>query len=523
MARLKNKRHVLMGPLAALAVVVLAACGTTVATTEEGTDSVTEETSENRVVTVAQNPGISQLNPNISTLSSERVMWNLLWDGLTTESEEAGVQPELATEWTTSEDGLTWTFSLRDDVTFHDGRPFGADDVVKTVMFVLEPENASPQRSKLSSVTNVVAVDDTTVEFTLDATTPQLPSALVDVKIFDVDNSDTINETGNGTGPFVLDGFVPDQELSVLPNKNYWGEVPVIDGIKVVKYADPVAARAALESGTIDVMWSVPFDQVSSLIDVGMKAVVPDNPSQASTLGVDTLSPPFDDPRARQALSYAIDRVTMQAVAFGGLGELNFGSTLVSPNNEYFAPDELIDYSYDLDKAKELFNEAGVVEGTTLVCWAGDMAPQYRAQCEVLQQSLAEIGITLDIEVNEGSTWAARFYPAGKEYGGLIVPNYLSREPAPLPFVVSYFGVDGWSPSNWPGNAEYEEAKARVQSVTATDDIRSAFADFQRITSEEQPTVVVMNVAQPSISRPDLGGVWMEFNGTIHVEGSVIQ
>lgn len=514
MPRMNTARRLMAGVVVAVAVTALAACATT--------DGTTGSTAENRVVTIGQTAGISQLNANISTLSAERIMWNLLWDGLTTQTEAGAVEPDLATEWTASDDGLTWTFTLREGVTFHDGRPFVADDVVKTITYVLDPENASAQRSKLTNVTAVTAVDDSTVEFTLNAPMPQLPAALVDVKIFDVDNIDTINETGNGTGPFVLDSFVPDQELSLVPNEDFWGEVPTIEGIKVVKYADETAAQAALDSGTIDIIWSVGFDQVSSLVEEGMTTIVPPNPSQAAVFVIDNMSAPFNDPRARQALSYATDRETMQAVGFGGLGELNFGSTLVSPKNEYYAPDEVVDYSYDLDKAKELFDEAGVVEGTKLLCWA-TIGPQYRAQCEVLQQSLAEIGITLDIEVNEGSTWAARFYPAGKEYAGLIVPNYLSREPAPLPFVASYFGIDGWSETNWPGTPEYEDAKARIKSATDPEDIAAAFADFQRITSEEQPLVVIMNVGQPSASLPDVGGVWMEFNGTIHVEDVVIK
>ncbi|MGB4135136.1 MAG: ABC transporter substrate-binding protein [Microbacterium sp.] len=515
MQKSKNRR-LTAAAIAAVTAVTLVACGAS----DEGAG--TGKPAETRAVTVGQTIGISQLDPNISTLSAERVMWNLLWDGLTRQTENGTVEPELATEWETSEDGLTWTFSLRDDVTFHDGRAFVADDVVKTVERVLDPEIASPQRSKLASVAAVTAVDEHTVKFTMSAPMQQMPAALVDVKIIDVDNIDTLNTTGNGTGPYKLDNFVPDQELSLVPNEDYWDEVPTIPGIKIVKYADETAARTALDSEAIDVLWSVPFDKVTELADAGMTTVVPPNPSQTSVLLVDNMSAPFDNPTARQALSYAIDRETMQATAFGGLGEVNTGSTLVSPLNEFFAPNAVNDYSYDLDKARELFAKAGVAEGTTFLCWA-TTAPQYRAQCEILQQSLAEIGITLDIEVNEGSTWAARFYPAGKEYAGLIVPNYLSREPAPLPFVAAYFGVNGWSESNWPGTPEYEDAKALIESATDEADIREGFTEFQRITSQEQPLLAVLNVGQPSSTLASITGVWMEANGTIHVEGAGIK
>ena len=510
-------RRIAAGVIAVSAALALAACGAPDTSTDPSSPG-----GENRVVVVGQTIGVSQLDPNISTLSAERVMWNLLWDGLTRQTEDGVVEPELASEWTTSDDALVWTFTLRDDVTFHDGRPFVADDVVKTIDRVLDPEVASPQRSKLATVTDVTAVDEHTVQLTLSEPMPAMPAALVDVKIIDVDNLDTLNTTGNGTGPFVLENFVPDQELSVVPNEDYWGEVPEIEGIKVMKYADETAARTALDSGAIDVMWSVPFDQVAGMADGGKSTIVPPNPSQSSVFLVDNGSAPFDDPRARQALSFAVDRETMKVAAFGGLGEVNNGSTLVSPLNDFYAGDVVQDYSYDLDKAKQLFADAGVAEGTSFLCWAAN-APQYRAQCEILQQSLAEIGIELTIEVNESSTWAARFYPAGKEYAGLIVPNYLSREPAPLPFVASYFGVDGWSESNWPGTPEYEEAKSQIKSAPDEAAIREPFAEFQRITSEEQPLVVVLNVGQPSSAVADVDGVWMESNGTIHVEGVAIK
>ncbi|WP_029138128.1 ABC transporter substrate-binding protein [Nakamurella lactea] len=472
------------------------------------------------MITIGQTIGVSQLDPNISTLSSERVMWNLLYDGLTKQTESGEVEPDLATEWSASDDGLTWTFTLRDGVKFHDGRALVADDVVQVVQRVLDEKNASPQRSKLAAVTAVAATDEKTVTFTMSGPMPQMPAALVDVKIIDAKNLDKLNTTGNGTGPYKLDSFVPDQELSVVPNPDYWAGQPGNGGIKIVKYADETAGRTALGSGAVDILWAVPYDQVSGLQDSGLNIVSPSNPSQTSIFEVDGAHGTFADAQARQALSYAVDRKTMQEAAFGGLGEINYGSTLVSPSNKYYDKAAVQDYSYDLDKAKELFAEAGVKQGTKFTCWASSSSPQYRTQCEILQQSLAEIGYTVAIQVNEGSTWAAKFYPAGKDYSDLIVPNFLSREPAPLPFVASYFGKDGWSESNWAGTPEYEMTKSSIKTATEESDIKSAFADFQKITSTEQPVISVLNVGEPSATGTDIEGVWIESDGTIHVEGA---
>ncbi|HEY0117553.1 MAG TPA: ABC transporter substrate-binding protein [Cellulomonas sp.] len=504
------------GALAATAL-LLAACGTPDTGAGEGSSASADVGDD--TLTVGQTSGITQLDPNTTTLSTERVLWNLLWDGLTTQTEQGDVEGELATDWTTSDDQLTWTFTLRDDVTYHDGRAFTATDAVKNIERVLDPDIASPQRAKISSVTGAAAPDDTTLVLTLSAPMSQLPAALVDVKMTDVDDIDAVNTDANGTGPYTLVDFVPDQQVTLAANPDYFGGEPEVATVEIVKYSDITSAESAVAGGAIDVLWGLPFDQLESQVGTGLTAVTPADPSQTAVLEVDTLSAPFDDPRARQALSYATDRAAIQAASYGGLGELNLGSTLVSPVNPY-ATDDVTDYTYDLDRAKELFAEAGVAEGQSFTCWAtaGGSFPEFATTCQILQASLAEIGIDLTIETNESSTWIAAFYPAGKSYPGLIVTDYLSREAAPLPFVADYFGEGGWSPSNWPGTPEYEAAKQLIKTATDDEGVTEGFARFQTITSREQPLINILNVGTPSVVRPGVSGVWMEGNGTTHVE-----
>lgn len=505
-----------VGVLTATAL-LLAACGTPDQGAGEGSSA--SAAAGDDTLTVGQTSGITQLDPNTTTLSTERVLWNLLWDGLTTQTEQGKVEGELATGWTTSDDQLTWTFTLRDDVTFHDGRAFTATDAVKNIERVLDPDIASPQRAKISSIATATAPDDTTLVLTLSAPMAQLPAALVDVKMTDVDHIDAVNTDANGTGPYTLVDFVPDQQVTLAANPDYFGGAPEVAAVEIVKYSDITSAESAVASGAIDVLWGLPFDQLESQVGTGLTAVTPKDPSQTAVLEVDTLSAPFDDPRARQALSYATDRKAIQEASYGGLGEINLGSTLVSPVNPY-ATDDVTDYTYDLDKAKELFAEAGVTPGQGFTCWAtaGGSFPEFATTCQILQASLAEIGIDLKIETNESSTWIAQFYPAGKSYPGLIVTDYLSREAAPLPFVADYFGAGGWSPSNWPGTPEYEAAKQLIKSATDDAGITEGFAQFQTITSREQPLVNILNVGTPSVVRAGVSGVWMEGNGTTHVE-----
>ena len=503
-----KRTKILIGGGLAMAL-VLGGCAT-----DSGGDSAST------TLRIGQTSGITQLDPNTTTFTAERVLWSLLWDGLTAQAKSGEVIPALATSWETSDDQLTWTFHLRDDAKFHDGRQFTSEDAAKNINRVLDVEVGSPQRAKITMVTAATPVDATTLQVSLETPAPQLPAAIIDIKMTDVDNLDSINQAANGTGPFTLASFVPDQEVTLERNPDYFGTKPSIEKVTITKYSDTTSAQSALSSNAIDMMWGVPYDQVQPQIDAGYVAVGPSDPAQAAVFEIDNSSAPFNDVRARQALSYATDRAAIQIAAYGGFGVLNTGSTLISPNSP-FASTKVMDYSYDLDKAKNLFAQAGVAEGDTLTCWATAGAyPEFAIACQILQQSLAEIGINLEIKTNETSTWAELFYPAGKSYPGTIIPDLVSREAPPLPFIVNYFGSEGWSEGNWPGTADFEKAKAVIQASTDQNELKDAFATAQEILSVQQPLVSILNVGPASLLQSSVSGVWVEPSGTMHVEAA---
>lgn len=518
----RSTRKVAVASLA-LAGIVLAGCASA---SDEPTDASSSDVTESPTsgeLRVGQTTGIAQLDPNTSTLSSERVTWNALWDGLVAQTAEGTLEPELALEWTASEDGLTWTFLLRDDVTFHDGRGLTAADVVDNILRVQDESNASRYLSNVAMVTSVEAASDYEVVFTLDTVTPQFAAGLVDIKMTDVQNIDSINSDANGTGPYVLESFIPDQEVVLTANPDYWGGAPATEVITITKYADVTSASSALQSGGLDLQWGVPYDQVADLQEAGFVAVLPEVPAQAAVWEIDNSSEPFDNPDARKALAYATDREAISAAAYGGLGEINDSGTIITPASDYFASDLSGTYAYDLDRAKELFDAAGVGPDDTFTCWA--MAggyPEFTTSCQVLQASMAEIGLTVEVETADSSSWAARFYPAGTPYPWTIAPDFLSREAPPLPFVLTYFGENGWSSANWDGTDEYEAAKQVVLDSAEEDEVRQAFLSAQEILSAEVPLVGILNTSQPSMAAATVNGVWVESNGTLHVESATV-
>src|SRR5919204_667255 len=135
----------------------------------------------------------------------------------------------------------------------------------------------------------------------------------------DTRNIAAINKTANGTGPFKLKSFVPDTSVTLVRNDAYWGQKPGVREIDIVRQPDPTAAVTALRGAKIDLMWQGPPTQVGSLADEKNVSVLkPTQISSAAIWELDNTTPPFNDARARQALSYAMNRDAMVKAAYFG-------------------------------------------------------------------------------------------------------------------------------------------------------------------------------------------------------------
>lgn len=499
---------------------VLSACGGSSggASPNPATSDVdASELDTDGVLVVGQAGGIAKLDPNTISSSFAAVLQPLLWNGLTKWDEDMQAVPDLADSWESSADLKTWTFKLRDGVTYHDGRPFTAEDAVANINRVLDPEIASQERVKIEDITTARAVDATTLELQLSAPNAILPAALVEVKMSDVENIETVDRDANGTGPYKLKEFVADTRVVLERNEDYWGEPASAKEIQIVRAADTTAGRTSLVAGDLDILYGMPPADAAALAGE-LNLLEPNLVSGSATWEVDTTSPPFNDKRARQALSYAMNRQAMLEAAYSGLGDVPTQNNLVNANNAAAASEGLVDYEFDLDRAKELFEEAGVVPGTRFTFWAlAGSYDEWVTMGEILQQDLEKIGYGLDIERREVSTWLERFFPAGQQYPGTIVANYLS-----LPAVPAYtlsFLLTGTCECNWD-NPEYNEL--HKQALAEPDDAARAeiYADMQRLISEEAPVLVAAQATQLSAANSRVQGVWVESDGDLHLENA---
>jgi peptide/nickel transport system substrate-binding protein len=469
-------------------------------------------------LTVGAAQGIPQLNPAIRTFAWEEALFPLLWNGLTKTDESGEVVPDLAESWEASDDQLTWTFKLREGVTFNDGSAFDADDVVATFDYYLDPATTTQEANKLAVVSDVVAVDPTTVEFTLSEPIAVFPLGIVWVKMLDTESLDTIDKEPIGTGPYKVSEFTPDSSLTLVPNDEYFGDAPALDSIEFVKTAESTSAVTALRSGDLDVLWSVPQGDVGQFESGGdISLVRPNTPSQWPSWEMDTTSAPFDDVRARQALAYATDREAILDAAYAGQGTISTTNNALGDENPWFGG-ELTDYSYDLDKAQQLFAEAGVEEGDTITWWGvAGQYPEWNTSGEILQASLEEIGITLEIDNNDIGTWVDKFYPAGKSYPAMIVPNFQSTPPEPA-YSLNFY-QEGRCECNWTSP---EFAAAYTAAIAEPDEAlrKEKWAAVQEIVNQEVPLIVPLQATVVTAVGPGVSGVWVEGGGQLHLESA---
>lgn len=468
-------------------------------------------------ITVGAAQGIGQLNPAIRTFAWEEVLFPLLWDGLTQTDQDGKVIPDLAESWEASSDQKTWTFKLRDGVTFSDGSPFTSQDVVDTFQYYLKPTTATQEANKIATVTDVKAVDKTTVQFTLSAPNALFPSAIVWVKMLKMADLATIDKDPIGTGPFVVKDFVPNDHLTLVRNDKYFGTPAPLDEIKIVTANDSASAASALASGNLDVLWALPLSDVEQYKNSDQISIVlPKSPSQWPSWEVDTTSPPFNNVKARQALAYAVDRQQVLEAAYYGEGIASETNDPLSTSNPWYSADGLTDYTYNLDKAKQLFAEAGVKAGDTLTWWGTAGAnPEWNTSGQILQASLKQIGINLKIENNDIATWVAKFYPAGKSYPGLIVPNFQSTPLEPA-FSINFL-LKGRCECNWD-DAQFQQAYATAVGEPDADKRKDDWAAVQKIVNEQVPVIVPLQSNVATATEKKLTGVWVESGGQLHLE-----
>ncbi|MDU6730053.1 MAG: ABC transporter substrate-binding protein, partial [Bradyrhizobium sp.] len=279
------------------------------------------------VLRISVDQGAAVIHPLLARVNPEYLITELLYSNLTRLKPDMAVEPDLALSWQHAAGLTEWTFKLRPNVSFHDGSPLTADDVVATFKAILDPKTASPARTNVGPIRDVAAVDAATVKFTLSGSFADFPVALaytnariVPAKVIASDLA-SLATKANGSGPFRLVSYEPDRKIVVERNPAYYDPArPALDRVEILVYPDRTAEASALISGDIDLMLSTTPGEYERLGKAaGVKALrVPSGQFLNVNMGCD--QKPFNDVRVRQALALTIDRQAMAGFVAGGYG-----------------------------------------------------------------------------------------------------------------------------------------------------------------------------------------------------------
>jgi peptide/nickel transport system substrate-binding protein len=378
---------------------------------------------QDKVFRYATTGDILGLDPHVNNEGPTNAMKDNLYGRLLHRLPDLTLEPDLATEWQLGDDGVTWTFKLREGVTFHNGNTFNADDVVYS--FERQKQDASEMSFALASVKELTKVDDYTVELVTDGPDPTLLLNMpflyiVDQEYMDENGASEVvrgagktnfaNTHANGTGPFKVVEWVQDNRLVLEPNTEWWNQENRTDNLDQAVFtpiANDATRVAALLSGEIDLMYPVPLQDIARLQGDPDVEVLEGPELRTIFLGMDQwreealdtpgAKNPFLDQRVREAFAHALDLSAIQRVVMRGASTPT--GLMVAPGINGFQEDMNEPYAYDPDRSKELLAEAGYADGfsVTLDC-PNDRYVNDEAICTAVVPMLERIGI--DVTLN---------------------------------------------------------------------------------------------------------------------------
>ena len=428
--------------------------------------SMTSFAADKSDIVVAVDADVDTLHPTDFSTTVELGVLNQIYDTLLYYSPDGTKDPEprIAESYEISDDGLDYTFHLRDDVTFHDGTPVTADDVV----FSIELYKASEyQGSQISMLSSVEATDEHTVVCHLDA--PYSPflqgicSPMIASKAYYESSEDDFVNNPIGTGPYKFVSRAKGSNIKLEANEDYYRGAPEIKEVTFEVIPDSSTKAIALQTGEVN------FAEIDSATKPQLEAnpaiTIAEVPTSAfSYIAMNTEKEPFNDVKVRQAINYAIDRDNLVAVCYDGEAEVNSN---ICAKERFGYSDDQFQYTYDPEKAKELLAEAGIETpydlGEILV------AEKYSNLATVIQNDLKAVGLDVTISVKEFNSYISDLQNGSYGITALNMTLEGDTQTLEMAFTSDYIGI--------ANNARYSDEemdKLFEQARTETDNDKRA-------------------------------------------------
>lgn len=441
------------------------------------------------------------LDPHQTVAAGTREVLFNIFEGLVKPNSDGEMIPAVAEKYTLSEDGTTYTFTLREGVKFHNGQTVTAEDVVYSInRCAAVPEGQEkPLVAAFSAVKSVEALDEKTVAVTIAQRDLEFISYMTAAIIpADYENQDTAPV---GTGPFKFVSRTPQQDFVMERFEDYWGAPAWLDKVtyKICENADALVMN--LNGGSIDLCAHLTSAQASQLNQNFQ--VLEGTMNLVQAIYLNNQAKPFDNQLVRQALCYAIDRQGIMDMVADGHGTA-VGSSIYPAFTKYFLPELVDKYPHDVAKAKELLAQAGYPDGFDMTISVPNNYQPHMDTAEVVAEQLREAGINVTIQPVEWSTWLDTIYN-GRQFQATVVgvdaANMTAR--AMLERFTSDYGKNFINYNNPAYDALFQQAINAQDEATQTD----LYKQMEAMLADTAANVYIQDLCDLVAMRQDLGGL----------------
>ncbi|SKA29991.1 ABC transporter substrate-binding protein [Consotaella salsifontis] len=445
-----------------------------------------------------------------------------MYEGLVTRGEDLKLHPGLATKWTVSDDGLTWTFDLREGVKFHDGSDFNAESAAKSFHRLMDEKLGLAGAGRLRPLLKTVeAADPKTLKIELTRNYPAFLDLLASPQAMIVSPSEAekgdLNRVASGTGPFKFVEWSSGDHVLEEVNPDYWGEKPSVDQLKWTWSAEQSVMNMALQTGDADIVNPLPPVFAASIENNPDLKLVTGNGSAVFWVALNVQQKPLDKVEVRQALNYATDRDALVKALLHGYGTPADSPLAPIPPYHLDGPQP---YPYDIDKAKALLEKAGVPDGFTMSVAVQE--PEANI-AEALQGMWAKIGVKLDIRRLESGVWTKAAFndPEAKKADNLgsVVASWSSGGFNPDQQLRPLYDTSSWAPSGanlgFYSSKELDDLLDTAASTAEPAKRKELYDQAQKIVNTDAPMVLLYVTKDLVGVKKGVDGVWLIPGGDI--------
>lgn len=430
-----------------------------------------------------------ELDPALVVLDAASLVIDQIFEGLMHEDPALVPQPRLAEAYDVSDDGLTYTFTLRQGVTFHNGREMTADDVVYSIERVMDEATASPWKEYTASVESIEAPDAATVVFTMKNPDASFLASLCRrglsvVPREEVEANGDLKLNPVGTGPFRYVDYVPNSVVTLEKNPDYWLEgQPYLDGVEFQIIPDDTSRTTALISGTVDMIEAVPHKDIATLQEAEGIELAGEQATNLRWIVFNLREEPLNNKQLRRAIAEGIQRQAIIDTAVFGYGTPLYG---VYPS-DYWAGYEGDAPEGDPEAAATAIGKLALPDGWQpgILTWG-----EYdflSSTSVVVQEQLNTMGITAEIEPEENATYLERYFGGDFDIAVMGAGGYID----PDDFLGQSLGTGGVTNAAGYSSAEMDELLRQGILEQDREARKAIYQQIQELIIEDAPWIML--------------------------------